>query len=213
MQFRPATKMCVSNTQENCEGTFNIMFNPPPRRRNLVVSRDRMTLNSLSSLDEDRASSEDGLALNRGYIDCRGCSDHDVRNVLEEEREILKMLAAAGWTTVDANEILDTDYFERYELSAFDAGMSAAVVALSATGYTPISSCNGGTIGNDSHSMEVPNILFAAGPKSNSEVVWEAAVRADLGLLENGEFVEIYADQVLKFHSFAAEILRLLEAS
>lgn len=55
-----------------------------------------------------------------------------------------------------------------------------AVFALSAAGATPISSCNGGTIGG-------------------------------MGIIPNGEFADIFADDILKFHAFAERLLDELE--
>ncbi len=66
--------------------------------------------------------------------------------MIEEERELLNRVAAAGWMTDQANEILDDHFSDWSELSGIDAGLGGAVLALSAAGATPISSYNGGTI-------------------------------------------------------------------
>lgn len=178
-----------------------------------VEIRRTANLALLSPLDEERAGSEDGLALNLAYFDVRGWGWEDAELVQKEEFELLQKLAGAGWTTDAAEEILEEHFSDYSELGGFDPGMGAAVYALSAAGATPISSCNGGTIGQSHHSENVPSILFAAGDGFRPELIMEAAADAGLGVIPNREFAEIYADQVLKFNDFSVRLISLLKAS
>ena len=112
-----------------------------------VEIRRTANLSLLPLLDEERAGSEDGIALNLAYFDVRGWDVEDAELVQKEELELLARLADVGWRTDAAEEILEEHFSDYSELSGFDAGMGTAVYARSAAGATPISSCNGGTIG------------------------------------------------------------------
>lgn len=167
----------------------------------------------LSALDEERAGSEDGLALNLAYFDIRGWDVDHAEFVQKEELDLLRKLADAGWKTDAAEEVLEEHFSDYSELVGFDPGMAAAVYALSAAGATPISSCNGGTIGQSYHSETIPSILFAAGERFQPKLIMDAAKAADLGVIANREFAEIFADQVLKFNDFAAKLIVFLKDS
>ncbi|HEY4201622.1 MAG TPA: hypothetical protein VGM83_13800 [Devosiaceae bacterium] len=173
-----------------------------------------LNLCQVGHLDEELASSEDGIGLNLAYFDARGWDASDVDSVLQEENELLDSLAAAGWTTNEAAELLEEHFSDWTVLSSMDAGMGGAVLALSAAGATPISSCNGGTIGIEYHSSDVPHILFAGSDAMDAAAIQFALETADLGAIVNAPFGEIYADQVLKFSRFARVLVdRLLDGS
>lgn len=176
-----------------------------------VVIRRTVDFSSLAALDEGRAGSEHGIALNLSYTDMRGWSLKDARLIVRQEQDLLDQLAAVDWTTSAASAIIDDQMSDGSELSWFDPGVAGAVFALSAAGATPISSCNGGTIGGDRHSSDTPNILVAAGPKMQAAAIAHALERADMAIVPNGEFAEIFADDILKFHAFAKRLLEELE--
>ncbi|WP_312950464.1 hypothetical protein [Agrobacterium sp.] len=176
-------------------------FKTLPKTADVEIRRTA-DLSFLSPLDEDRAGSEDGIALNLAYFDVRDRDIEDAALAQEEELDLLKRLDDAGWTTDAAEEILEEQFSDFSELAGFDPGMGAAVYALSAAGATPISSCNGGTIGQSHHSETVASILFAAGENFQPELIIKAAQDAGLGIIPNREFAEIFADQVLKFITF-----------
>ena len=176
-----------------------------------VVIRRTVDLSGLAALDERRAGSEDGIALNLSYADMRGWSLKDARLIVHQERDLLDQLAEADWTTDAASAIIDDQMSDGSELSWFDPGVAGAAFALSAGGATPISSCNGGTIGGDRHSSDTPNILVAAGPEMQAAAIANALERAGMGIVPNGEFAEIFADDILKFHAFAEQLLEELE--
>jgi hypothetical protein len=184
-------------------------FKTLPKTADVEIRRTA-NLSFLSSLDEERAGSEDGIALNLAYFDVRDRDIEDAALAQEEELDLLKRLDDAGWTTDAAEEILEEQFSDFSELAGFDPGMGAAVYALSAAGATPISSCNGGTIGQSHHSETVPSILFAAGENFQPELIVKAAQDAGLGIIPNREFAEIFADQVLKFNHFSVELISAL---
>jgi hypothetical protein len=90
----------------------------------------------------------------------------------------------------------------------FDVGVNAAVVAISAAGGTPISSCNGGWFGED-HSSSVPHVLFSIEPQA-VDLIREAAEAADCGLVNNGRHAELYVDKLPKLLAFARDVLHRL---
>ena len=180
-----------------------------PAKAEVKIIRE-LDVSRIENLDEESASSEDGLMLNHVYFDTRGWEAADVEMLLEEERELLKDLEEAGWNTAEASEIIDFHFSDWSELTGFDVGVGGAVLALSAAGATPISSCNGGTIGIEHHSSSVPHILFAGSVMMESSAIHQAIEIADLGSVYNGEFGEIYADDVLKFPVFAKALIEAL---
>lgn len=177
-----------------------------PSKAAVKIVRE-LDVSTIEYLDEASASSEDGMMLNHLYFDTRGWGVADVETVLEEECELLESLGEVGWNTTQASEIIDVHFSDWSELAGFDVGVGGAVLALSAAGATPISSCNGGTIGIEHHSSSVPHILFAGSPTMNASAILKAIEAADLGSVHNGQFGEIYADDVLKFPAFARALI------
>ena len=64
-----------------------------------VAIRRTVDLSRLAVLDEGRAGSEDGIALNLSYADMRGWSLEDARLIIHQEQDLLDQLAKADWTT------------------------------------------------------------------------------------------------------------------
>jgi hypothetical protein len=177
-----------------------------PERAKIDIERE-LKLSTIGHLDHDLASSEDGISFDLGYFDMRGWSISDAVLIYAQEHDYLGEMATVSWTTDEAEQIIEEYMSDANELNSFDPGMAAAVVALSAAGATPISSCNGGTIGRSHHSSDVPHILFAGSDHMSVRAIEFAIEAADLGSIANGPYGEIYADQVLKFHSFASSLL------
>lgn len=65
-----------------------------------------------------------------------------------------------------------------------DPGVAGLVLAISALGGTPISSCNGWLVGASSHRSEVPHILFTASPDVMDRII-PAAMANEVGLIFN----------------------------
>jgi hypothetical protein len=181
-----------------------------PTLARVTIVRE-LNIAAIGHLDDEVASSEDGILLNLAYFDMRGWSISDAELVCEQERDYLGELAQAGWTTAKAEEIIEEYMSDANELNGFDPGMAGAVLALSAAGATPISSCNGGTIGASHHSSDVPHILFAGSDVMDVKAIQLAIEATDLGSVANGPYGEIYADQVLKFHAFASALVHELQ--
>ncbi|RVD70235.1 MAG: hypothetical protein E5V62_05620 [Mesorhizobium sp.] len=164
----------------------------------------------LSPMEEEQATSEDGLMLNHSYFDMRGYSVADAKTAIAEEADLLAELEASDWDADTAEELAE-NMIETGEYAGwFDIGTSAAVFALSAAGATPISSCNGGRIGGTHHSDEVPNILFSIEP-SLLDPILRSAEEIEAGLINNGVYAELFVDDLLKLHAFAEKLVARLE--
>ena len=153
---------------------------------------------------EERASTEDGLLENHDYIDMRGIDNEYAISVILEEAEILNRIAAIpeDRQQEDLIEIMDELWEACSPLIAFDIGVGGMVHALSAVGCVPISSCNGGVLG-DFHSLPHPWVITHA-PVSILDFLFEVADRAGVGLANNDNgMLEIYADDIMKFHRMA----------
>jgi len=89
-------------------------------------------------------------------------------------------------------------------------GTAGAIFALSAAGAAPISSCNGGLLGDTSHSSQVPHILFSV-TRDCLGPIFAAAEAAEVGLVNNSGHVEVFADCIPKLNLFARQLLHELE--
>ena len=152
----------------------------------------------------------DGILLNHAYVDMRGFSIAEAREVVAEEAELLREIEATAPDDQRLDELKDELYEAASELSGFDLGTAGAIFALSAAGAAPISSCNGGLLGAESHASQVPHILFSI-ERSQLEPIFNAAEGADVGLLNNSGHVEVFAECIPKLNAFAARLLIELE--
>lgn len=158
----------------------------------------------------ENADAEDGILLNHQYVDMRGCSIADSREIVAEEAKLLEEIEAAGDDDDRLQELLEGLYEDASELSSFDVGTAGAIFALSAAGAAPISSCNGGLLGDTSHSSQVPHILFSVTHDRLGPIL-AAAETADTGLLNNSGHVEVFADRIPKLNAFAQQLIHELE--
>ena len=165
----------------------------------------------LNPISDEQAASEDGLDLNHDYFDVRDHAAADLADILEAEGEILTALEAENWDEGLADELVDQAYEDCSAIGPFDLGVGAAVIALAAAGATPISSCNAGVIDGRHHAAEIPNILFSVSPEG-LPIILRAATAADIGLINNDGYAELFTDRLPKFHDFARYIATMLGA-
>lgn len=158
----------------------------------------------------ENADAEDGILLNHSYVDMRGFSISDARDVVAEEAQLLREIESMGPDDDRLEELVDELYDAASELSGFDIGMGGAIFALSAAGAAPISSCNGGLLGDASHSSHVPHILFSV-DKDRLGPIFAAAEAAGIGLLNNSGHLEVFAARIPDLNAFAARLLTELE--
>ena len=157
----------------------------------------------------ENADAEDGILLNHSYIDMRGYSIADAEHVVAEEYELLSAIAAVEGDIERVDELIEQLYEDASELSGFDVGTAGTIFALSAAGAAPISSCNGGLLGEPGHSSQVPHILFSV-ELSHLELILSAADEAKVGVINNSGHVEVFAATIPALNAFAMAILRKL---
>lgn len=158
----------------------------------------------------ENADAEDGILLNHDYVDMRGHSMSDAREVVTEEAQILRDVAAIGDDEDRLETLIEELYEAASELSRFDIGTAGTIFALSAAGAAPISSCNGGLLSETSHASEVPHVLFSV-ENERLGPIRAAAEHVDVGLINNAGHVEVFADSIPKLNLFAGRLLRELE--
>lgn len=163
-------------------------------------------IEELTQISEESASSVDGLVINHAYNDYRGMSAEDAHEALQEEAKLLSDLAAADWDTDEAEEIIESHIEAFGPTSGLDAGVAGLVYALSAVGATPLTSCNGGVVGVESHASDVPHVLFTA-PIEVLNVVLTAAKRNGVGLINNDGYAEAFTNNLRNFHALAKELI------
>lgn len=158
----------------------------------------------------DNADTEEGLLLNHDYIDMRGLSIADAREVIAEEAQLLGEIEAIGADGDQLDELLERLYEDASDLSSFDVGTAGTIFALSAAGAAPISSCNGGLLGQEPHASQVPHVLFSVIPERLGPILAAAKI-VDVGLLNNAGNVEVFSSSIPKLHAFAQQLLHELD--
>ena len=158
----------------------------------------------------ENADAKDGILLNHDYVDMRGYSIADAREIIVEEGQLLDDIEAVGDDVDRLAGLLEGLYEDASELAGFDVGTAGAIFALSAAGAAPISSCNGGLLGDTSHSSQVPHILFSV-TRDCLGPIFAAAEAAEVGLVNNSGHVEVFADCIPKLNLFARQLLHELE--
>lgn len=136
----------------------------------------------------------------RGYIDVCGATWEDVYTVLEEEREAL---AQPGDGVNPGIEVVNLNGEEAY----LDLGVGAAVLALSAAGCAPISSCSGGPGHHEPH----PLVAFHC-RKGRVRNLLKAAELADCGLVNGVGNLILYAEHVNSLLCFAEILIEMKDS-
>ena len=175
-----------------------------------VVVRRQIDPRRLGWIDQRRAAAQRGLPENGQYVDLRGFQRCDLVAVLEEEREGYAQLAAAGYSQ-QAIDQLDARQRQAAIVRIVDFGMAAAVVALSALGCVPVSSCRGNSLGARRHEHPAPMVTFYA-RRIHLAALGDAVARADISIVNNAAKLEAYADDLRKMHAFAEALLPHLKA-
>jgi hypothetical protein len=170
-----------------------------------VIAQRKIDPKRLGWIDDRRAAARNGLPANQLYVDLRGFKRIDLDAVLEEERTGYQSLEAVGYDERAIEEI-DRKQATQSVIRIVDFGVAAAVVALSALGCVPITSCRGNSLGNKRHEHPAPMVTFYA-RRLHLPAIMEAVEAADLYITNNEAKLEVYADDLRKMHRFA-EALR-----
>lgn len=147
-------------------------------------------------------ASDLGYTGNREYADMRGLTWADAEETFQEEQLLITRIEAAQSAEDEYSIILDELCEDFGCLHGLDIGVAATVVALSAAGCIPISSCNGGAFG-DFHHESHPLVALYVRPESFSTLL-QGALDAGAGF-SNGDSGEaiIYATSIAIMMKFA----------
>lgn len=179
----------------------------PLRRAGVEVRWDE-GIRNLRGMEESEASSEDGICLNLEYADYRGMLVEDAIEGVEEEAQLLVDIAEAGWDTDEAEAVIDENIESMGLTGPLDPGVAGLVLAISALGGIPISSCNGGLVGISSHGSDVPHIIFTAPPDVMDRII-PVAMASEVGLIFNQGYAEAFADYLPNLHRLARSLLNM----
>lgn len=136
-----------------------------------------LSLSYLAWFDGDDADDGTGLGCNLEYRDLRGLRLEDLRRVLDRESKWIERFLADGSDCDGCEDGCDAC---ELEVEGLELGVASAVVALSALGCIPYTSCNGGVFGGE-HVADHLIIGFYLRPP-HVETVREASRRAGVGL-------------------------------
>lgn len=185
---------------------FNAALTPPPIRREIVVS-------DLAVLSEEEASNADVdgcLAGNQHYSDLRSMTFADLAATLAREAGLIDSFGAVGEPAVLEERFIQergTAFDPVDDLWGLDVGVAGAVIALSALGATPVSSCNGAIYGTP-HQSHYPYVAFYLADADLTSLL-SLAEAEGLGLVANDGLAHLYGS-VSALRRFAQ---RVLEAS
>jgi hypothetical protein len=162
----------------------------------------------LGWLSGKRAATRQNFPANFQYFDLRGFSLADLDRALSEESDAYKMLEETKYSQ-EAIDDVDRMRAMSHLAPMVDFGVATAVVALSALGCVPVTSCRGPTLGLRPHSQPAPMIVFYA-RKVHLSALLGAVAEADCQIVNNTAKIEIYADDLVKMRLFALALRALL---
>lgn len=173
-----------------------------------VIIRRTVNLVLMTMPEERRAASPDGLIENHQYFDICGISVSGAKELVTDERVLLEHMSKVGEEGQEKQleDISETLREDMSPLTPFDLGVGGLVYALSSIGCVPISSCNGGVMG-DFHALEHPWLIFYS-PTTVVVMLLKAAEQAGVGLTnyENG-MLEAFSGSALGFNKMADFLL------
>ena len=174
-----------------------------------VMFEQRVDPALVGSIDESRAATEDGLAVNHDYFDMREYGLTDLREALEFEHEAFAQLEAADYSD-EAIEEVDEEWAESCITPGIDFGVASSALALVAMGCIPITSCRGKCLDED-HRHEAPCISFYPARASVDSLV-RFAKSANVCIVNNEDMLEIYSADLRLMHRFAVDVSQALNA-
>ncbi len=153
---------------------------------------------------------------NRDYYDLRGLSWMDVREVQDLEDEYIQRIEQSplpsGADPFGEEDLFDElfDEIELAEIMGIDIGVASTVAALSASGFIPCTSCNGGAFGGRHHEQH-PLVAFYTYPEA-IPLLLRCAEASGVGLDNDQGWapddlpIVVYADDVRNMRAFADEL-------
>lgn len=173
-----------------------------------IIPSRTIDVKALGWLAGKRAVTRQNFPANFQYFDLRGFSLTDLDRALAAERDGYRRLEDQGFSETSIDEV-DRAQAASSLAPMVDFGVGAAVVALSALGCVPVTSCRGPTLGTRPHAHPAPMIVFYARKIHVAELL-EAVVESDCQVVNNVAKIELYADDLRKMHTFARALRRHL---
>jgi hypothetical protein len=153
------------------------------------------------------AGSDRNLGCNREYLDLRGMDWDEAQRVYDLEMELIGRIETAQ----EPDEEYDAIQNELYEdpddgLFGLDLGVASSVIALSAAGCVPFSSCSGGAFGGHHHERH-PLVAFFAKQKAVAMLL-ACAEESGTGLeAEDTGALVLYANDIRAMLRFAKALI------
>jgi hypothetical protein len=175
-----------------------------------VLARRAIAVKQLGWLEGRRAETRPNFPANRDYVDLRGFTLADLDAVMDEER-IGYAILEAGHYASHAIETVDRQQRASKLAPMLDFGIASTVVALSALGCVPVTSCRGGSLGAHAHLYPAPMTTFYA-RKAHTPALLAAVEEADINIVNAGAKLEVYSEDLRKVHAFAAALRSVMVA-
>jgi len=177
-------------------------------RRYAVPVRREVDPGKLATIDRGTLEAADDsglLAGNTMFQDLSGCSWAEAAAVVTAEAGLITRLTTAADLDAEA-EVVEEERYDAFEdsdaLWNLDVGVIGAVIALSALGCAPISSCNAGAFGGQ-HQAQHPYVAFFLLVAALPEVL-SLAEASGVGLILDPEGrAQLYSDRDLGLARFA----------
>jgi hypothetical protein len=155
----------------------------------------------------DEHAAGDGLGGNRNYADLRRFPWDEALEVFKLEGELMARVEASA-DPEQEYELIEDELYEELSINlcGLDLGVAAAVLALSAAGCVPFSSCNAGTFGGG-HPELYPLVAFY-GRKEAIALLLACAEEADAGLESDDGAIVLYAADIPAIRRFAEAVFK-----
>jgi hypothetical protein len=161
--------------------------------------------------EEERLETDSGLGGNRQYVDLRDCDWKDYAEAAACEADLISRLEGledddARAELIEAWESYNDSDVDIFALMGLDIGVASVVLALSASGCAPCTSCNGGAFG-DGHHESHPLVLFFS-RQSLAPLLLECAEETDVGLVGAEGGLLVYSRTIGGMQAFGAALHR-----
>jgi len=145
-----------------------------------------------------------GMGCNCDYQDFRRLPWREAQRLLNAELSFVLQIEKARRPEATCRAI-DRELFETSVLHNLDLGIASSVVALSAAGCVPFSSCNAGAFGGF-HPEQFPCVAFCARPET-CVLLLECGTSASIGLADSDRVLVAYAEDIRGMLRFAASLI------
>jgi len=199
---------CSINCGQQFSGISDMAFKH--RQFSVSISIDECT--EVGWPDWVEMGDDSGLGANRQYEDLRNMSWVLVQEAFDAEQAAIKEFILTWRDGDDEAEFDDDDEEDDWEqgeldpLWGLDMGVASAVLALSAAGCVPFTSCNGGAFGGG-HYEKYPLVGFYL-PLQLATILPRIVAEAGVGLYQHGGGVfQVYANEIPAMMRFAERML------